>query len=125
MVALRSTPGLAAAYTALHPHLADAPAFLAGAPQAADVAVITDADPAAVKGLVQQGYFVHTFPVPDAAAGAAALASGAQVVATDAPVARGWLGGYSVAWPGSPSRCNPVTAPASCSAAAVNGVAAP
>ncbi len=126
MVALRGSPALSAAYKALHPQLAGAAAFLTGSVADADVAVVSDVEPAAVPDLVQKGYFVHAFPVPDPAAGAAALASGAQVVATDAPVPRSWLGGYALAWPGgSASRCNPVTALASCTAGAVNGTLAP
>ncbi len=48
-----------------------------------------------------------------------ALASGAQLISTDYPVARtdGVHPGYRIPWPGTPehpSRCNPVTAPPDC-----------
>lgn len=49
----------------------------------------------------------------------AALASGAQMISTDVPVARPDVP-FVVKIPGgSPSRCNPITAPAECTAAAI------
>lgn len=124
LVALAPEPGLTQAYRQLHPGLVGAPAFLSGLP-ADDVVVVSQPvlQAAAVAGFLQQGLLVHAYAPPTQADGAAALASGAHVVTTDAPVPRAWLGNYSLTLPGgAPSRCNPVTAPATCTVAGVNGL---
>ena len=72
--------------------------------------------------LVQQGFFVRVFAdsAADVLTGqgddlAAALASGAQVVSTDFPVARPDTTYVASIPGGTPSRCNPVLAPSGCS----------
>ena len=71
---------------------------------------------------VAAGYIVRTFAesITDVLAGApdeldAALASGAQIISTDFPAPRDDGVTYFVEIPGgSPSRCNPINAPAEC-----------
>jgi hypothetical protein len=76
---------------------------------------------AATLAAVKAGFIVRTrpdgVPVPTdiAAQREAALASGAQIVSTDFPVAVGDVTAFDLP-SGMPSRCNPVTAPAGCSA---------
>ena len=86
-------------------------------------------DPALIPGLVQTGYIVRTRADADTeqarsgdtADRDAALASGAQYVSTDYPIANPLFGtGYFVAIPdGVPGRCNPVNAPIGCRSAAI------
>lgn len=123
-VVLSSAPDVGAAYLKLHPRLEGAPAFVTGAPGDDDVAVVfpVGLSWAQVRGIVEKRYLVGVFPSPSSADGDAALASGAHVVLTDAPTPRDWLGGYSLSLPGgNPSRCNPVTAPTTCTTGQVNG----
>lgn len=81
----------------------------------------------AIRALVARGFVVRTFADKSVSAGwagdhtqlDAALASGAQIVSTDFP-AKDPRTTYFVEMPGgSPSRCNPVTAPAGCTSAAL------
>ncbi|MGZ6038171.1 MAG: phosphatidylinositol-specific phospholipase C1-like protein [Phenylobacterium sp.] len=100
----------------------------AGAPDAGFVEH-NDATPAEIDALVKQGYIVRTRSDADTKEGRSgdtatrdrALASGAQMISTDYPwyePAR-WTG-YVTALPGKASvRCNPVTAPTGCKAAAI------
>jgi hypothetical protein len=84
-------------------------------------------DREAITRAVRQGFLVRTFAETSLASGRAgdrtglenALAGGAQLISTDfaAPEAPG---GYFVQLPqGTPSRCNPVSAPAGCTSLAV------
>jgi hypothetical protein len=104
----------------------------AGAPDAAFVEH-NDAIPAEIDALVKQGYIVRTRSDADTKEGRTgdtttrdkALKSGAQMVSTDYPwyEPSRWTG-YTVALPGKASvRCNPVTAPAGCSEAALKDAA--
>lgn len=81
----------------------------------------------AITALVKKGFILRTFADKSVDAGwagdrtqlEAALASGAQIVSTDFP-AKDPRTSYFVEIPGgTPSRCNPVTAPAGCTSAAV------
>jgi hypothetical protein len=75
-----------------------------------------------IRQRVKEGYVVRTFAGDwgDSAADSqtaadAALRSGAQVISTDYPSADEGPGGWSLVIPeGTPSRCDPVTAPAEC-----------
>ena len=80
-----------------------------------------------IEAAVREGFIVRTFAETSLAAGRAndqagvdaALAGGAQIVSTDFP---GSVPGtdYIVQIPGgTPSRCNPINAPAGCTAAAI------
>ena len=121
VVVLSGTNGIRGAYLGLHPALVDAPAFVSGAPGQPGVAVVFATGPDARKW-VDKGYLVGVTPAATTKAGQDALASGAHVVFTDAPVPSAVLGGYSLTIPGGkPSRCNPATAPEGCTAAAING----
>lgn len=82
---------------------------------------------AAIQALVGKGFLVRTFADKSVTAGwagdrsqlDAALASGAQIVSTDFP-GKDPRTPYFVEMPGgSPSRCNPVTAPTGCTSAAL------
>lgn len=106
--------------------------FVFADPPDADAAFIKLDDPlgdaAAIADALDAGFIVRTRADTDAevdpARAAAALASGAQLVSTDYPLARddGANPGYRIPWPGTPerpSRCNPVTAPPDCSDALI------
>jgi hypothetical protein len=78
-----------------------------------------------VRAAVAAGYLVRTraISMPDALHDDAltlhaeldrALASGAQIISTDVPVARSDIAVHAVIPDGMPSRCNPVTAPTDC-----------
>ena len=83
------------------------------------VASVPDArqESARIAGLLRAGYIVRTRAddsgvearANDPSRASAALSSGAQLVSTDYPVPA--PSGYVVAAPGTPARCNPVTAP--------------
>ncbi|MBM4343179.1 MAG: hypothetical protein FJ100_07345 [Deltaproteobacteria bacterium] len=110
-------------YKKLRPGLQGAPFFVFGKlgdPDTATVLADNPFDPALGKA-VQAGCIVRTFPEPTHAESAAAFTAGAHVVSTDHPVPKPRMPGFGVQLPGgAPSRCNPVTAPPSCTAAAVN-----
>ena len=106
--------------------------FVFADPPDADAAFIKLDDPLAdadaIADALDAGFIVRTRADSDAevdpARAAAALASGAQLVSTDYPLARddGANPGYRTPWPGTParpSRCNPVTAPPDCSDALI------
>lgn len=85
----------------------------------AAVLILNDAagDEAAIKAGVEAGFIVRTFadgaPMGDPAARDQALATGAHTVSSDFPVPD--ESGYSLEIPGgTPSRCNPLIAPAGC-----------
>jgi hypothetical protein len=123
LVVLYDKQGLGARYRQLHPQMKDAVAFVFGDPADADTAAVLRDDPTdpQIGPLVQAGYLVRTFPSPTAAESTAAVQSGATVVSTDHPVPKPRQPGFALQLPGGqPSRCNPLTAPPSCSAAAVN-----
>ena len=131
VVFLLDQRNVTAAYLEGHPALKGRMIFTnakAGDPDAAFVEH-NEADPEAIAALVKEGYIVRTRSDADTKEGRTgdtstrdrALASGAQMVSTDYPwfePAR-WTG-YTVSLPGRASvRCNPVTAPKSCSDAAL------
>lgn len=76
--------------------------------------------------LVEQGFIVRVFAdgAKDVLQGAGndldvALASGAQVVSTDFPIAREGIAYVAAIPDGTPSRCNPVSAPITCVTSAI------
>ena len=116
--------GLFDKYRKLHPGLKGAVAFVFGNPDGADTAAVLRDDPLdpEIPTLAKAGYLVRTFPDPTQAQGQAAVASGATVVSTDHPPGNPDKSGYTLQLPGGgPSRCNPLTAPAACTTAAVQG----
>ena len=73
------------------------------------------------RDLVEQGFIVRVFAdsAADVLTGQGneleeALATGAQVISTDFPVARAEVDYVASIPSGTPSRCNPVTAPLDC-----------
>ncbi|MCC7076994.1 MAG: hypothetical protein IT198_07710 [Acidimicrobiia bacterium] len=112
-----------------HPDLAGRVAFPNGSVGESWAVVFVENDPVSgfdeIQDLVSAGYIVRTRADddvrPEPAQTAAALASGAQIVSTDfespGHLARG---DWSVSIPGgTPSGCNPVSAPADCTPADV------
>ncbi len=84
-----------------------------------------------ITALVRQGFIVRTFADKSLSASlagdteqlTAALAGGAQILSTDFP-AKSSETAYFVEIPGgAPSRCNPITAPAECTSAAIESLA--
>ncbi len=117
-------------YKKLHPNLANALIFVMGEPTDPDTAFVKRDDPHAadVADIVKKGYLVRTYPNGDASTGKAvaqaeldvALASGAHMISSDFPVFEPRFPDFQVVIPGgTPSRCNPVSAPASCTATAI------
>ena len=101
--------------------------FTASEPGQPDAAVLVRDDPVKERGtiadLVRRGYFVRTRADADTvearenktARREDALASGAQVISTDYPVADKRFGPYVVRIPnGVPARCDPVNGPPNC-----------
>lgn len=128
LVALKATGDVGSRYRALHPHLHGALAFVTGKVGETDVAIVGDPGltPEAAREAVAAGYLVAIYPSATATSSQAALASGAQLVMTDAPVARARYGGFALTLPGGqPSRCGPEGAPTACTTAAVNGLPEP
>jgi hypothetical protein len=115
-------------YVAEYPALQGAVFFVSADPQSDEAAYYQANDPfrtdPSIEELVEMGFVVRSradaenveADVNDTTRRDQALASGAQWVSTDYPVAAD--SGYVVALPGvsegSPARCNPVSAPASC-----------
>ncbi len=110
-------------YLAGHPSLSGRVLFTSSGQGQADGAVLKENDPAdgtLIQSLVSQGYFVRT-RADEALVGSTtrrdiALASGAQVVSTDFPIAEPQAGtGYSATiGSGTQARCNTVAVNASC-----------
>lgn len=122
-----------------HPSLEGRVAFTPSSPGQPDAAFIKENDPtgantALIQGYVTAGYMVRTRadtpPIQamanDTSMRDAALASGAQWVSTDYPVA-----GYSDRWGtnyvasipgGNPARCNPVNGPEGCVSADIENL---
>lgn len=124
LVVLYDKQGLGKRYRQLHPQLKQAVAFVFGDPGDPDTAAVLRDDPTdpQIGPLVEAGYLVRTFPSPTAAESKAAVESGATVVSTDHPVPKPRLPDFALQLPdGQPSRCNPLTAPPTCTVAAVNG----
>lgn len=118
-------------YRAGHPTLEGRVAFTPSSPGQPDAAFIKENDPngantALIQGYVAAGYMVRTRadePHTQSAANDttqrdAALASGAQWVSTDYPLASysaRWGTDYQASIPGgTPARCNPINAPQGC-----------
>jgi len=128
LFALDNEGGVRDAYLAGHPALAGRILFTSARPGNADAGFIKLNDPIGDFDLIQQvvadGFIVRTRSDADTVQARtgdthmrdAALASGAQWVSTDYPVANRAFGtGYSVQIPGGmPARCNPINAPPSC-----------
>lgn len=127
LLILYNNEGLLENYRKLHPGMMGAVAFVFGTPGDPDIAALLRDNPnaAGLPELAKQGYLLRTFPDETAAGTQAALVSGAHIISTDHPVEKPDLPGFSLQLPGGgPSRCNPTTAPALCTSAAVNaGVA--
>lgn len=128
LFALDNTDQKRADYLAGHPSLRGRVMFVSAEPGTPEAAFVKMNDPLAnretIRDLVARGYLVRTLADADtveARTGStarrdAALASGAQFVSTDYPVAdvaRASAASYSVDVPG-PGRCNPVLAPPGC-----------
>jgi len=105
----------------------DPAAFVFAEPSDDDAAFVKadtpGADPVRLATALAAGFIARSRAdgdtVVDPEETAAAIASGAQLISTDYPVARtdGAHPGYRIPWPGTPahpSRCNPVTAPPDC-----------
>jgi hypothetical protein len=114
-----------------HPSLRGRVMFTSSAPPADEAGFVKLNDPIAdfarIQQLVADGYIIRTRADADTVQARtgdttqrdAALNSGAQFVSTDYPVPNPKFGtGYMVAIPGGmPARCNPISAPAECTAA--------
>lgn len=94
----------------------------------AGVMILNDASSPGVPAAVRAGYLVRVFSwtasdaVLDPAVTAMGLASGAQVISTDFPdTARGGIEGVRIPG-GTPSRCNPLTAPSGCTSQAIENL---
>ncbi len=121
MVVLNDELPTRSAYTADETSLRGRAMFVYSDPSSALAAFMSVPDARTggpqIDTLVRTGYIVRTRAddsgtearANDPSRAAAALASGAQVVSTDFPVPA--PSGYVVAAPGTPARCNPVTAP--------------
>jgi hypothetical protein len=117
-------------YIGGHPSLRGRILFASSEPGEPEAAFIKLNDPLGdydhIREVVSQGFIVRTRSdadtlqarTGDTTMREAALSSGAQFVSTDYPVPNPAFGtGYQVAIPmGSPARCNPVSAPAGCTA---------
>lgn len=128
MFALDNGGAVRAAYLNGHAGLAGRVLFTDATPGNPEAAFIKRndplANPAAIPALVEAGYVVRTRSDGDTVQARsgdttmrdAAIASGAQWVSTDYPVADPDFGtGYVVAIPdGMPARCNPLNAPPGC-----------
>jgi hypothetical protein len=113
-------------YLAGHPSLQGRVLFTDSTPGQPEAAFVKQNDPfaSAIPTLVAQGYVVRTRADADTVEARsgdtgprdAAIASGAQWVSTDYPVADPNFGtGYAVQIPGGmPARCNPLNAPPAC-----------
>ncbi len=116
-----------ATYAEGHPSLRGRVLFTNATPGEPEAAFVerNDAGPmqADITDLVRKGYMVRTRAdaemvqpsANDNTWAQAALAGGAQWISTDYPVADARFPNYTVAIPGgTPGRCNPITAPATC-----------
>ncbi|MEO8604585.1 MAG: Ca2+-dependent phosphoinositide-specific phospholipase C [bacterium] len=122
--------GVRNTYTAEHPGLIGRVMFVSAEPPAAEAGFIKLNDPIAdfdhIQDVVGRGYIVRTRSDADTVQSRsgdttmreAALNSGAQFVSTDYPIPDPRFTTYVVSIPGgSPARCNPISAPAECTAA--------
>lgn len=123
VIILYDKADLFAKYTKFRPGLQGAPVFVFGKlgdPSTAAVLADNPADPELDKA-AKAGCLVRTFPDATPGESAAAQAGGAHVISTDHPVPKPRMPGFALQLVGGePSRCNPVTAPKSCTAKAVN-----
>lgn len=118
---------VALAYAGEAPGLVGRVAFVDSLPSDPFAAVmIANSPDDEARELVENGFFVRVFADgiaallrgdPDELA--AAVASGAQVISTDVPVARDGIDYVASIPEGTPSGCSPVVAPAACTASAV------
>lgn len=131
MFAMDNTNAVRTAYLSGHPSLEGRLLFTDSAPGTPSSAFMKRNDPrgtntAAIADLVRRGYFVRTrsdVPMSTVLRGdqemrTNALASGAQLVSTDFPVAgmaTRWNSDFFVSLPGDAAvRCNPANAPVTC-----------
>jgi len=124
LVLFLASKDLLDAYLLNRPSLQHRPMFVPASPDDEYAAIIKrDTPDPAFADLVRQNFLVKTAADADAVEARAnnltrattALASGANVVSTDYPVADPAIGAYVVQLPGSAiARCNPVTAPQWC-----------
>jgi hypothetical protein len=115
---LNETGKVWAALTENGTHLRGRLIFPETGPDSPLAAVIIRNDPFSdIPALVEQGFIVRTRADTESLAEperqAQALASGAQIVTTDYPVAKGDIPAFAIP-DGNPSRCNPLIAPADC-----------
>jgi hypothetical protein len=114
-------------YLEAHPSLRGRVLFTNSTPGAPDAAFLerNDGPAAEITALVKQGYLIRARTdsdtkqarVNDTSTRDAMMASGAQILSTDYPIAEParWAGHFVVELPGGvPARCNPVDAPAHC-----------
>ena len=115
-----------------HPSLKGRVLFTNAEPGTPDAAFIeqNDAPADAINALAKQGYLIRSRSdsdtkqarTNDTSRRDAVLASGAQMISTDYPAAETAPSGYKVELPGNAvARCNPVVAPATCSATSLAG----
>lgn len=129
VVIIMDENGHGAWYRKGHPQYAGRMAFVFGPEDATDTAAVqydnvrTPDDVTAVQALVKQGFLVRSFAdrsdqanhTDDKAVQQLSLQSGAQMLTTDFPVSKPRAPGFTFEIPGgTPSRCNPVNAPAGC-----------
>ena len=128
--------GHGAWYKKGHPQYQGRMAFVFGPGDATDTAAVqydnvkTPDDVTTVQALVKQGFLVRSFAdgdvlkhPTDLTIQQRALDSGAQMLSTDYPVEKPYAKGFSFQIPGgTPSRCNPVHAPAGCKSSDVENL---
>lgn len=117
------------AYRKDHQGLKGRVMFVFGEPTEPDVAVVKRdgvQDVAEIQSLVKKGYLIRSFgdDGPQQPGGPSqldrALQAGVHLISTDYPVEKPQRPGFRVDLPGgTPSRCNPVSAPQDCTATAV------
>ncbi len=119
-----------------HEQYAGRAAFVFGPADATDTAAVqyddvkTPDDVTTVQAYVKQGFLLRSFADGDVLNHPAdltvqqrALSSGAQLLSTDYPVEKSRAPGFAFELPdGTPSRCNPVNAPAGCKASDVENL---
>jgi len=122
----------APAYLAGHPMMQGRVLFVNGRPGEPEAGFVEQdaANADAINDLVKKNYLVRTRSDTNTNQGRnndttrrdMLLASGAQIISTDFPVAESapWPGGYNVGFPEAvPARCNPINAPTGCNTAAI------
>ncbi len=136
VIVIMDENGHGAWYKKGHPQYAGRMAFVFGPADATDTAAVqydnvkTPDDVTTVQALVKQGFLVRSFADGDVLKNPTdltvqqrALDSGAQMLSTDYPASRPRAPGFVFQIPGgTPSRCNPVNAPAGCKSSDVENL---